>query len=72
VELCASSAVRHDEVDGAEDAGGLGLNFVEILHLEAVSVFGDEGFIAVRRERGPGVDGSVVDADFDVVGTGFE
>jgi hypothetical protein len=51
---------------------GLGLNFVEILHLEAVAEFGDEGFVVVGRERGPGVDGSVVDADFDVVGTGFE
>jgi hypothetical protein len=50
----------------------LGLNFVEILHLEAVAEFGDEGFVVVGRERGPGVDGSVVDADFDVVGTGFE
>ena len=30
-----------DEVDGAEDAGGDGLDFVEVLHLEAVAVFFD-------------------------------
>src|ERR1700684_2060394 len=34
VELCGLSAVRNDEVDGTEDARGLGLNFVEILPLE--------------------------------------
>ena len=72
VELCASLAVRHDEVDGAEDAGGLGLNFVEILHLEAVSVFCDEGFVVVRKERGPGIDSSVVGANLDVVLARFE
>jgi hypothetical protein len=72
VELCASLAVRHDKVDGAEDAGGLGLNFVEILHLEAVSVFCDEGLVVVRRERGPGIDSSVVGANLDVVLARFE
>ena len=72
VELCGLSAVRNDEVDGAEDARGLGLNFVEILHLEAVSVFGDEEFVVVRRKRGPGIDSSVVDADLDVVLARFE
>ena len=72
VELCGLSAVRNDEVDGTEDARGLGLNFVEILHLEAVSVFGDEEFVVVRRKRGPGIDSSVVDADLDVVLARFE
>ena len=60
-----------DEVDGAEDAGGDGLDFVEVLHLEAVAVFFDEGFVVVRGECGPGVEGGVVDVDFDVVLAGL-
>ena len=56
-----------DQVDGAEDAGGDGSDFVEVLHLEAVAVFFDEGFVVVGWERGPGVEGGVVDVDFDVV-----
>jgi len=56
----------------AEEAGGDGLDLVEVLHLEAVAVFGDEGLVVVRRERGPGVDGCVVDADLDLVLAGFE
>ena len=60
------------EVDRAEDAGGDGLDFVEVLHLEAVAVFGDEGFVVVGRQRGPGVESGVVDADLDVVLAGLE
>ena len=60
-----------DEVDGAEDAGGDWLDFVEVLHLEAVAVFFYEGFVVVGRECRPGVKGGVVDVDFDVVLTGF-
>ena len=60
------------EVDLAKDAGGDGLDFIEVLHLEAVSVFGDEGFVVVGWKRGPGVEGGVVDADLDVVVAGFE
>ena len=59
------------EVDGAEDAGGDRFDFVEVLHLEAVAVFFDEGFVVVRRERGPRVEGGVVDEDLDVVRAGF-
>ena len=59
-------------MDGAEDAGGDGLDFVEVLHLEAVAVFFDEGFVVVGRERGPGVEGGVVDVDLDVVLAGLE
>src|SRR6202011_3911383 len=65
-------AAAGDEVDGAEDAGGDGLDLVEVLHLEAVAVLGDEGFVVVGRECGPGVEGGVVDADLDVVLAGFE
>lgn len=61
-----------DEVDGAEDARGQGLDFVEILHLEAVSVFGDQRFVVSRRVGGPGVEGGVEDADLDLVGPRFE
>ncbi|MEO6806009.1 MAG: hypothetical protein ABI286_06835 [Edaphobacter sp.] len=39
-------------MDGAEDAGEDGLDFVEVLHLEAVAVFFYEGFVVVRGERG--------------------
>src|SRR5260370_24166532 len=60
------------EVDGAEEAGGDGLDFVEVLHLEAVAVFFYEGFVVVGRERGPGVEGGVVDVDFYVVLSGLE
>ena len=60
-----------DEVDGAEDAGGDGFDFVEILHLEAVAVFFDEGFVVVRGKCGPGVEGGVVDVDLDVVLAGL-
>ena len=59
-------------MDGAEDAGGDGLDFVEVLHLEAVAVFFDEGFVVVGRECGPGVEGGVVDVDLDVVLAGLE
>ena len=59
------------EVDGAEDAGGDGLDFVEVLHLEAVAVFFDEGLVVVGRELGPGVDGGVVDVDLYVVFAGL-
>ena len=68
----ASLGVLGDEVDGAEDAGGDGLDFVEVLHLEAVAVFFDEGFVVVGRKRGPGVEGGVVDVDLDVVLAGLE
>ena len=61
-----------DEVDGAEDAGGDGLDIFEVVHLEAVAVFCDEGGVVVGREGGPGVDGGVVDADLDVVAAGLE
>ena len=54
-------------MDLAEDAGGDGLDFVEVLHLEAVAVFFNEGFEVVGREFGPCVEGGVVDVDFDVV-----
>src|SRR5258708_15132847 len=60
------------EVDLAEEAGGDGLDLVEVLHLEAVAVFGDEGFVVVGWEGGRGIDGGVVDADLDVVLGGFE
>ena len=60
-----------DQVDGAEDAGGDGLDFVEVLHLETVAVFFDEGFVIVGWEFGPGVEGGVVDVDFDVVLAGL-
>ena len=56
-----------DEVDGAEDAGGDGLDQIEVLHLEAVAIFGDEGFVVVRWKCSPGVDGGVVDAYFYVI-----
>ena len=45
----ASLSSLGDEVDLAEDAGGDGLDFVEVLHLEAVAVFVDEGFVVVGR-----------------------
>ena len=61
-----------DEVDGAEDSGRDGVDEVEVLHLEAVAVFGDEGFVVAGWECGPGVDGGVEDVDFDVILTGFE
>jgi hypothetical protein len=61
-----------DQVDGAEDAGGDGLDFVEVLHLEAVAVFFDEGFVVVGWELGPGVESGVVDVDLDVVLAGLE
>src|SRR5277367_5093321 len=48
------------------------MDLVEVLHLEAVSVFGDERLVVVWRERGPGVDGGVVDANLDVVSAGPE
>jgi hypothetical protein len=67
-----SLGVLGDEVDGAEEAGGDGLDFVEVLHLEAVAVFFYEGFVVVRREGGPGVEGGVVDVDLDVVLAGLE
>ncbi len=60
------------EMDGAEDAGGDGFDLVEVLHLEAVAVFFDERFVVAGRERGPGVEGSVVDVHLDVVLAGFE
>ena len=59
-------------MDLAEDAGWDGLDLVEVLHLEAVAVFLDEGFVVVGWERGPGVERGVVDADLDVVVAGFE
>ena len=48
------------------------MDFVEVLHLEAVAVFFDEGFVVVGRERGPRVEGGVVDVDLDVVLAGLE
>src|ERR1700733_781592 len=60
------------EVDASYEAGGDGLDFVEVLYLEAVAVFFYEGVVVVRGERGPGVEGGVVDADLDVVLAGFE
>jgi len=68
----SSLGVLGDEVDGAEDAGGDGLDFVEVLHLEAVAVFFYQGFVVVGWELGPGVEGGVVDVDFDVVLAGLE
>ena len=69
--LWLSLDVLGDEVDFAEDAGGDGLDFVEVLHLEAVAVFFDERFVVVGREFGPGVEGGVVDVDLDVVLAGL-
>ena len=68
----ASHGVLGDELDGAEEAGGDGLDLVEVLHLETVAVFFDEGFVVVGRELGPGVEGGVVDVDLDVVLAGLE
>jgi hypothetical protein len=48
------------------------VGFVEILHLEAVSVLGDERFVVVWRERGPCVERGVVDVNFDVILAGLE
>jgi len=61
-----------DKADAPEQAGGDGMDLVEVLHLEAVPVFGDERLVVMRRERGPGIDRGVVDADLDVVAAGFE
>ena len=61
-----------DEVDGAEDAGRDGLDFVEVLHLEAVAVFFDEGFVVAGWKGGPGVESGVVYVDLDVVLAGLE
>ena len=66
-----SFGVLGDEVDGAQEAGGDGSDLVEVLHLEAVAVFFYEGFVVVGWERGPGVEGGVVDVDFDVVLAGL-
>ena len=68
----SSFGLLGDEVDGAEDAGGDGLDLVEVLHLETVAVFFDEGFVVVGRELGPGVEGGVVDVNLDVVLAGLE
>ena len=70
--LWLSLDVLGDEVDGAEDPGGDGLDFVEVLHLEAVAVFFYEGFVVVGRKLGPGVEGGVVDVDLDMVLAGLE
>lgn len=59
-------------MDGAKEAGRDGLDFVEVLHLEAVAVFFDERFVVVGWERGPGVEGGVVDVDLEVVLAGLE
>ncbi len=65
--MATSLLVVGDELDGAEEAGGYGVDFVQVLHLEAVAVFFYEGFVVVGRERGPGVEGGVVDADLQVI-----
>src|SRR5438270_12258617 len=47
------------EMDGAEDAGGDGLDLVEVLRLEAVAVLFYGGFVRVGGAGGPGCGGGV-------------
>src|SRR5579875_1547783 len=60
------------QADGAGDARWDRLDFVEVLHLEAVAVLCDEWLVVVRGQCGPGVQRRVVDVDLDVVLAGFE
>jgi hypothetical protein len=52
------------ESDGAEEAGGDGLEVVHVLGVEAVAEAGAEGGQVARELAGEEIDGGVIDVDF--------
>src|ERR1700683_670466 len=59
-----------NEADIAQKAGRDGHHEVEILHLEAVSIFCDQWTVVARRKRRPSVECGVEYVEFDVVYAG--
>src|ERR1035437_1066783 len=69
---CGSLFGLRGEVYGAEEARRDGHDLVEILHLKAIAVLGNQRFIVVRRQSRPGVESGVIDADLNMVDAGLQ
>ena len=54
-------------MDWTEQPGRDGHHFVEILHLEAITIDSNERLVVVRRLGGPGVKSCVEYVDLDVI-----